>query len=169
MEVILTPIAFGVGGILTTVVGANFGARQFIRARNVAWLGCAVTFVITTIIGVMSAIEPGLWLDRFTSDPEVYKYGALYLAIAGPFYGFFGGGQTLYFANQGTGKMVVPVLISFARLLLVCAVGIMCVIFEWNLSVIFWAVGIGLLIIGTGLSLNMFGPVWKPKEILNPN
>ena len=169
LEIILTPIAFGVGGILTTVVGANFGARQFIRARNVAWLGCAVTFVITTIIGVMSAIEPGLWLDRFTSDPEVYKYGALYLAIAGPFYGFFGGGQTLYFANQGTGKMVVPVLISFARLLLVCAVGIMCVIFEWNLSVIFWAVGIGLLIIGTGLSLNMFGPVWKPKEILNPN
>ena len=169
LEIILTPIAFGVGGILTTVVGANFGARQFIRARNVAWLGCAVTFVITTIIGVMSAIEPGLWLDRFTSDPEVYKYGALYLAIAGPFYGFFGGGQTLYFANQGTGKMVVPVLISFARLLLVCAVGIMCVLFEWNLSVIFWAVGIGLLIIGTGLSLNMFGPVWKPKEILNPN
>ena len=161
LEIILTPIAFG--------VGANFGARQFIRARNVAWLGCAVTFVITTIIGVVSAIEPGLWLDRFTSDPEVYKYGALYLAIAGPFYGFFGGGQTLYFANQGTGKMVVPVLISFARLLLVCAVGIMCVIFEWNLSVIFWAVGIGLLIIGTGLSLNMFGPVWKPKEILNPN
>ena len=72
LEIILTPIAFGVGGILTTVVGANFGARQFIRARNVAWLGCAVTFVITTIIGVVSAIDPGLWLDRYTSDPEVY-------------------------------------------------------------------------------------------------
>ena len=169
LEIILTPIAFGVGGILTTVVGVNFGARQFVRARNVAWLGCAATFLITAIIGIMSAIEPSLWLDRFTSDSEVYKYGAMYLAIAGPFYGFFGGGQTLYFANQGTGKMVVPVLISLVRLIFVCAVGIMCVLFSWNLSVIFWAVGIGLLIIGTGLSSNMFGPVWKPKEILDPN
>ena len=169
LEVILTPIAFGVGGILTTVVGANFGAKQWVRARNVAWIGCAVTFIITALIGIVSGLEPTLWLNRFTSDPQVYKYGALYLAIAGPFYGFFGGGQTLYFANQGTGKMVVPVLISLARLLFVCLVGILCVVFSWNLSVIFWAVGIGLLIIGTGLSINMFGPVWKPKEILDPN
>ena len=169
LEIILTPIAFGIGSIVTIAVGANFGAKQFSRAKNIAWLGCAVTFVITATIGVGSGIEPSLWLDRFTSDSEVYRYGAMYLAIAGPFYGFFGAGQTLYFANQGTGKMVIPVLISFSRLLLVCSVGILCVVFSWNLSVIFWAVGIGLLIIGTGQSLNMFGPVWNPKGLLKPN
>ena len=65
--------------------------------------------------------------------------------------------------------MVVPVLISLLRLVFVCAVAVMCVLFSWNITTIFWAVGIGLLIIGTGLSLNMFGPVWKPKEILSPN
>jgi len=166
LEIILTPIAFGIGSIVTIAVGANFGAKQFVRARKIAWMGCAATFVITSIIGLGSAIEPGLWLDRFTSDPEVYKHGALYFVIAGPFYGFFGGGQALYFANQGTGHMVIPVLISLARLILVCSVGILSVLLLWDLSVIFWGVGIGLVVIGTGLSLNMFGPVWQPKAPL---
>ena len=169
LEIILTPIAFGIGSIVTIAVGANFGAKQFSRAKNIAWLGCLVTFVITATIGIASGIEPTLWLDRFTSDSEVYRYGALYLSIAGPFYGFFGGGQTLYFANQGTGKMVIPVLISSCRLLVVCIVGILCVVFSWDLSVIFWAVGIGLLIIGAGQGLNMFGPAWNSKKLLKPN
>jgi Na+-driven multidrug efflux pump len=169
LEIILTPIAFGIGSIVAIAVGANFGAKQFCRAKNIAWLGCAVTFVITAAIGIASGIEPSLWLDRFTSDSEVYKYGALYLGVAGPFYGFFGAGQALYFGNQGAGKMIIRVQISSSRLLLVCSVGILCVVFSWNLSVIFWAVGIGLLIIGTGQSLNMFDPVWNPKGLSKPN
>ena len=62
--------------------------------------------------------------------------------------------------------MVIPVLISSARLLVVCIVGILCVVFSWDLSVIFWAVGIGLLIIGLGQGLNMFSPAWNPQKII---
>ena len=37
----------------------------------------------------MVAVMPELWLDWFTADEAAYKVAALYLAIAGPFYGFF--------------------------------------------------------------------------------
>ena len=47
----------------------------------------------------MVAVMPELWLDWFTADEAAYKVAALYLAIAGPFYGFFGAGQALYFAS----------------------------------------------------------------------
>jgi len=35
--------------------------------------------------------------------------------IAGPFYGLFGGGQTLYFACQGSGRVLFPVAVGFIR------------------------------------------------------
>ena len=37
LELILVPIAFGVGAALTAAVGANVGAGQFTRARRIAW------------------------------------------------------------------------------------------------------------------------------------
>ena len=33
------PITFGVGAALTAMVGTNKGARQYARARRVAWIG----------------------------------------------------------------------------------------------------------------------------------
>jgi Na+-driven multidrug efflux pump len=36
--------------------------------------------------------------------------GSSYLQVVGPFYGFFGLGMALYFASQGAGTMVWPLL-----------------------------------------------------------
>ena len=156
LEIMLIPIAFGIGGVLTAAVGANFGAGKYNRARNIAWIGFAATFVATA--------EPSLWLDRFTTDPKVYSYGALYLSFAALFYGLFGGGQTLYFASQGTGRMLIPVIVSISRLLLVATVGMLSVKYSWDISVIFGTVGVGLAIIGVGNAANMFGPIWQQKQ-----
>ena len=164
LEIMLIPIAFGIGGVLTAAVGANFGAGKYNRARNIAWIGFAATFVATGIIGIIATAEPSLWLDRFTTDPKVYSYGALYLSFAALFYGLFGGGQTLYFASQGTGRMLIPVIVSISRLLLVATVGMLSVKYSWDISVIFGTVGVGLAIIGVGNAANMFGPIWQQKQ-----
>ena len=164
LEIMLIPIAFGIGGVLTAAVGANFGAGKYNRARNIAWIGFAATFVATGIIGIIATAEPSLWLDRFTTDPKVYSYGALYLSFAALFYGLFGGGQTLYFASQGTGRMLIPVIVSISRLILVATVGMLSVKYSWDISVIFGTVGVGLAIIGVGNAANMFGPIWQQKQ-----
>ena len=42
--------------------------------------------------------------------------GTQYLRAVGPFYGFFGVGLVLYFASQGAGRLLWPVLGNLARL-----------------------------------------------------
>ena len=164
LEIMLIPIAFGIGGVLTAAVGANFGGGKYNRARNIAWIGFAATFVATGIIGIIATAEPSLWLERFTTNPKAYSYGALYLSFAAPFYGLFGGGQTLYFASQGTGRMLIPVIVSISRLLLVATVGMLSVKYSWDISVIFGTVGAGLAIIGAGNAANMFSTIWRQKR-----
>ena len=109
LELMLAPVAFGVGAALTAAVGVNVGADQYARARRFAWAGAAATLTLTGLMGVVVALMPSLWLDLFTADPEAYEFGVRYLTIAAPLYGVFGAGQALYFASQGTGRMILPV------------------------------------------------------------
>ena len=162
LELMLVPIAFGVGAALTAAVGANVGARQFAHARRIAWTGAGVTLLLTGVLGIGTAAMPGLWLDYFTSDPEAYTFGARYLTIAAPFYGIFGAGQALYFASQGTGRMVLPVAVTVVRFGTIAAIGALAVSLAWDIDALFIAVAIGLTIVGVGQALCIFGPGWRP-------
>ncbi len=161
LELMLVPIAFGVGAALTAAVGINVGAGHFSRARRIAWVGAGVTLVLTGLIGIGAALMPSLWLDLFTADPDAYGYGARYLVIAAPFYCLFGAGQTLYFASQGTGRMVLPVSVSIVRFLTVVAIGALAVSFAWDIAALFAGVAVGLCIMGVGQALCLSSPGWR--------
>ncbi|MEM8971279.1 MAG: MATE family efflux transporter [Pseudomonadota bacterium] len=163
LELMLVPIVFGIGGVLTAAVGANIGAGQHARARRIAWTGAACAALVTGAIGATVAVAPQFWLGWFTTDPEAYTFGAIYLAIAAPFYGFFGGGQTLYFASQGTGRMILPVFVGVVRFAIVAAVGSLAVAMSWGITVVFAAVSAGLITIGVGLALCLFTSAWRPS------
>lgn len=162
LELMLVPIAFGVGAALTAAVGLNVGAGQFARARRFAWTGAAATLVLTGLIGAAAALMPGLWLDLFTADPRAYDVGARYLLVAAPFYGLFGAGQALYFASQGTGRMLLPVSVTVLRFLTVSALGTLAVTQGWSIGALFAAVALGLAIMGLGQALCLLrGPAWR--------
>ena len=164
LELMLVPLSFGIGAALTAAVGANFGAQQYARARRVAWTGAAITFVVTGAIGTAVAIAPGLWLDMFTDEAIPYGYGASYLSIAGPFYALFGAGQALYFASQGTGRVLLPVFASGVRFFVVIGLGSLAVVAGWNITTVFWIVALGLVLIGIGQALCLFTPGWRPER-----
>ncbi|MEZ5857219.1 MAG: MATE family efflux transporter [Hyphomicrobiaceae bacterium] len=163
LELMLVPIVFGIGGALTAAVGINYGARQYARARRIAWSGAGAALLITGAIGLGVWLAPNVWLGRFTADPKAYAYGALYLGIAAPFYGLFGAGQTLYFASQGTGRMLLPVLVGLLRFAIVATAGAFAVSRSLDISVVFSAVAAGLAVIGIGLGLCLLSPVWRPE------
>ena len=127
LEYILVPIAFGVGTALTTMVATNMGARQPGRALRVAWLGSGLVMAVTGGIGLTAAIAPALWMDLFTADRAIAEFGAAYLRIVGGCYGFFGLGLALFFASQGAGRMLWPLVASGSRLVVVAAGGWLCV------------------------------------------
>ena len=122
LEYLQIPLVFGFGSALVTMVGTNFGAGQSERARRVAWTGALMAAGATEAIGLTAALFPHAWIGLFSAEPEVLAAGAAYLRVVGPTYGFFGLGLALYFASQGAGRLLWPILAGAARLV-VAAVG----------------------------------------------
>src|SRR5690242_17709805 len=86
LEYIMQPIAFGFGTAIVAMVGTNWGARQYGRARTIAWTGATTIALLCGTLGFIVAVQPGLWLGLFSSDDEVARVGAMYLRIVGPVY-----------------------------------------------------------------------------------
>ena len=118
LEYLMVPLVFGFGAPLVAMVGTCMGAGLRQRALRVTWVGAAIAVAITECVGLLAAGFPLAWLSLFGSDPAMLESGARYLRIVGPVYGFFGLGLILYFASQGAGRLLWPVLGSVGRLLI---------------------------------------------------
>lgn len=123
LEFLLVPIAFGIGVASVPMVGMAIGAGDVARARRVAWIAGAVSAVNLGAIGLVVSLWPRLWSGLFSDDPVVLGYADQYLRWAGPAFALFGFGLTLYFASQGSGRVLGPVLAATLRLGMVAGVG----------------------------------------------
>jgi Na+-driven multidrug efflux pump len=131
------------------MVGTSVGAGDHARALRVAWVGAAMAAAITSAIGILGALFPHAWLGLFTADPEVLAAGTRYLRIVGPCYGFFGVGLALYFASQGAGRLLWPLLAGFTRLVIAGAGGWLATRgLDGGLSGLFAAMAVALVVLG---------------------
>ena len=117
LEYIMQPIAFGFGTAIVALVGTNWGAQQYDRARRIGWMGVATIALICGTLGLIVAVRPGIWLGLFSDDAEVARLGAMYLHIVGPVYVCFGLGLGLFFVSQGLGRGFTAMLANAVRLL----------------------------------------------------
>jgi putative MATE family efflux protein len=117
LEYILIPLAFGFGTAIVAMVGTNWGAKQYRRARESAWTGAAIVAAACATIGLIVALFPGLWMRLFSNDEAIIRLGTGYLRIVGPIYGLYGLGMALYFASQGFGSVIWTVTANAIRLL----------------------------------------------------
>src|SRR5258706_11891370 len=144
LEYILLPLGFGFRTAIVAMVGTNCGAKQYRRAREIAWTGAATVALTCAAVGLVAAFFPEMWLGLFSSDEEVIRVGTWYLKIVGPIYGFYGLGLALHSAMQGFGSVMVIVVANAVRLLL-SAGGALLAIYWLDLGAIgfFFAVAIG--------------------------
>jgi putative MATE family efflux protein len=153
LEYILVPIAFGFGTALTAMVATNMGAGQPGRALRIAWVGGAVVAAITGAIGLAAAIAPPLWMNIFTEEVAVRSFGGSYLNIVGGCYGLFGLGLALFFASQGAGRMLWPIIGSLARLVVIIVGGWLCVhVLDGGASGFFFVVALSLALYGVTIA-----------------
>ncbi|MGE0152624.1 MAG: MATE family efflux transporter [Reyranellaceae bacterium] len=145
LEFLQIPLVFGIGAALVPMVGMNYGAGNGARAKRVAWIGAAAAGGITGAIGIIVAVFPGLWAGMFTSDAAVLATAYDYLRIAGPCYGFFGLGLALYFASQGSRKVLGPVLAGTLRLVVVVIGGLLIAGAQVHVTWLFAIVGAAML------------------------
>ena len=162
LEYMLIPIAFGVGATLTALVGTNIGARQHARARRLAWTGALMAAAVAAAVGLTVAIWPDLWLRLFTDDPGALASGRTYLSIVGPAYGFFGLAMALYFASQGTGEMVWPVVANLSRIVIVLCGSLMALdLLGWGVQGLFAFVALGIVAFASVLAFSTTRPAWR--------
>ena len=153
LEYLLIPLVFGFGSALVTMVGTNFGAGQHARARRVAWTGALIAAGVTEVIGLAAAFFPNAWLGLFSDEPAVLAAGAAYLRVVGPAYGFFGLGLALYFASQGAGRLVWPLLAGCLRLVSAAAGGwLILQHLPGELSALFAVMALALVLFGSALA-----------------
>ena len=124
LEYIMQPVAFGFGTAIVAMVGTNWGARQYGRARRIAWTGAITTAIVCGTIGLIVALQPSLWIGLFSDDAEVARFGALYLRIVGPAYVCFGLGLGLFFVSQGFGRGVAAMNANAVRLVASAGAGL---------------------------------------------
>jgi len=160
LEYLLIPLVFGLGAPMVALVGTNIGAGQRDRALRIALTGGAIAFALTEAIGLLVAIWPHAWLGLFGDDPRMLETGEAYLRIVGPAYGFFGLGLALYFASQGAGRLLWPLIASAVRLLIGIGGGWMVLHFTGSLDGLFAALTVALIVYGVLVAGAIASGVW---------
>jgi putative MATE family efflux protein len=148
LEYLLIPLVFGLGGPLVAIVGTNIGAGLHARALRTAWTGAAIAAGLCTLIGAAAALFPLAWLTLFDTDPAMLASGARYLQIVGPLYGLFGLGMGLYFASQGAGRLMWPLIANLTRLTIAAAGGWLALRFGGGLVQVYLALAAALAAFG---------------------
>src|SRR5205823_9806565 len=140
LELLQIPLVFAVGQALVVLVGTNIGAGNAVRAKRVGWVGAAVAGAICLVIGWTVAVFPLAWLGLFSGDAAVLETGQTYLRFVALFYPLLGVSVALYFASQGAGRMLMPVLAGTIRLVIVLAGGAAAA----SLTAIFGVISLGI-------------------------
>jgi MATE family, multidrug efflux pump len=162
LEFLLIPLVFGLGASMTSLVGFNIGAGNVERAERIGWIGGTSAAVLTGSVGLVLAIAPGMWMSLFTHDPGTYAAGATYLRIAGPAFLFQGLGLSLYFASQGAGTVVWPVVATILRF--VVAAGVAAAGVHWfhmGLWFVCARIAAGMILYGVVTAASIHFGAWR--------
>jgi putative MATE family efflux protein len=165
LEYLLVPLVFGLGGPLVAMVGTNIGAQQPERALRVAWIGAGIAAGLCETIGLGAAIAPRAWLSLFGTAPEMIDAGSRYLQVVGPAYGLFGFGMALYFASQGAGRLLWPLLANVTRLVIAGAGGYLALRLTGSLTGVFAALAVALCAFGLINAAAIAGGSWSDRPL----
>jgi len=160
LEYLLVPLVFGLGAPLVAMVGTAIGAGERERALRTAWIGAAIALVLTEAIGLAAAAYPAAWLSLFDTNPAMLDAGSRYLRIVGPFYGMFGLALALYFASQGAGRLLWPLIGNLTRLAIAALLGWLALGWTGELSHVFLAQSLALVAFGVINAAAVAGGVW---------
>ncbi|MBT9552186.1 MAG: MATE family efflux transporter [Hydrogenophaga sp.] len=164
LEFLLVPIAFAVGVASVPLVGMAIGAGQVARARQAAWTAAGLATAILGGLGLVVTLAPDLWTGLFTQDPAVLAAAAGYFRWAGPVYGLFGLGLSLYFSSLGAGKALGPVLAGTLRLVMVAGGGALLAMWQTPTWTIFALLSAGMAVYGISSVLFVRYTPWAVEK-----
>jgi putative MATE family efflux protein len=164
LEFMLVPIAASIGMASVPIVGMNVGAGNIERARKVAWTAGLLAACVVGSVGIVLSIAPDLWAANFTSDQRVLESARQYFHMAGPAFGFLGLALSLYFASQGSGKILGPVLAQSGRLVVVIFGGALLLALDAPGWTLFLLAATSMVVYGILAVLAVWFTEWGPSR-----
>jgi len=164
LEFMLVPIAASIGMASVPLVGMNVGRGNIERARKIAWTAGLLAACVVGSVGLVLSVAPDLWAANFTSDPRVLEQARQYFHMAGPAFGFLGLALSLYFASQGSGKILGPVLAQSGRLVTVIVGGWLLLAVDAPGWTLFLLAAVSMVIYGVLAVLSVRLTTWGPSR-----
>ena len=98
----------------TTFVGQNLGAGKLDRVKKGVNIGILIAMAGTLIIVVPLMCFSDTMLKLFNSDPEVLRYGRMFVLYMSPFYIPYCATQIYSGALRGAGDSLSPMIVTIA-------------------------------------------------------
>ena len=165
LEFLMIPMIFGFGTASTAMIGVNFGANQIKRAYKIGWTASLFAALLVGSIGALFAIFPDIWIDLFTNEAGVQLAATSYLRIVGPFYFLFGLALCLYFASQGAGRVLWPVLGVVFRFVTILCGGLL--LTGYNLMMLdyfFYLIAAGFILQALTSASSVYFGAWTKRQ-----
>ena len=107
--------AVAICSAVSSVVGQNFGARNWLRIRGGIFWGGVFSFFLLSLEYLALALAPGFWVGLFADTPEIIAVGSDYLIIVGAAIPMYSLGMAVIFGMQGMGRTMIPLGAMMAR------------------------------------------------------
>lgn len=116
----------------TTFTGQNIGAKNYHRVVDGAKASIKLTLVTSIVISAIIFVFADFFIKLFNTDPEVVRYGVIYMRYLCTTYFIFGVSEVFGGVVRGAGYAMPPMIIS-----LVCMCGARMVWIYVVLSIIY--------------------------------
>ena len=156
----------GLSTATVSIVGQNFGAKQFTRVLETYKKAIGVAVTILSILGIIIFITSEIAMSLFTENKEVIKFGSNYLKISAlmfPAFPFFFIGNATF---QGLKKAIIVMYMAIMRFVLIPLVMISIIFYQFGESYTLMFYSIAFMHWSIGLSYFYFCNK-KYRSILN--
>ncbi len=116
VESIALMVVLGMNNAISTIISYNYGARQYIRARNAALIGQLIAFGVCFLVWLLMMCTPQMLYAMFSSgDTELIEYGSMAMRKSKMFICFLGFQTLASMYYSAIGKPKVATVISVSR------------------------------------------------------
>ena len=160
LQAIYIPV-IALASAMAAIIGQNFGAKQYSRMTGTLWRAWTISMVFMICCTVISRLFPENLIGMFSSDPDVIRFGVIYLAVFSLGYAAVGTIMVANSAFQGLGK-TYPCLIGAAldNALFAALVLTLPAFFGWGIQSVWW------IKLATAVAEAAVVAAWLRRELL---
>ena len=141
----------GLSTATVTIVGQNFGAKQYQRVIETYKKGIKVGVIILSLFGLLIFLSADIAMNLFTDNEDVKKYGSDYLKISAlmfPAFPFFFIGNATF---QGLKRAIIVMYMAILRFVLIPFILISLIFYQigenynlifFSLALMHWTIGL---------------------------